>query len=448
MAAVHVGVGHDDDLAVAQVGQHLFRRIQRVGVDAQGHRHVVHFVVAENLALGHFPGVQHLAAQGQDGLELPLPALLGGAAGGIPFHQEEFVPLDVFRFAIRQLARQHGGAGLFLLLHHLAGLLAGNGGLDGQVGDLPGFFYMRVEPGVQRVLDPRCHQAQGIPTGQLVLGLALELGVQDAAGEHETHAAPHILRLQAHLARQQAVMTDEFLQRFEHPGAQARLMGTAQLGRDEVHVGFAGASRFAPGQGPGRPLPIGEARRVRHARIALRGEDGAHIARLFAFRQRFLQIGHQAVGVLPDLFVAGFLVGQHNFHARQQHRLGPQESLQFVALHLRRIEILHVRPGPHQRAAIALPHRAGFHQGLHHVARGEHQAMHLPFPLHGDFQPGGQGIGHGHAHAVQAAGEGIGAAGLLVELAAGVEPGEHHFHRGHAFNGMDAHRNTPAVILH
>jgi hypothetical protein len=36
---------------------------------------------------------------------------------------------------------------------------------------------------------------------------------------------------------------------------------------------------------------------------------------------------------------------------------------------------------------------------------------------------------------------------ILVELAAGVQPGKHHFDRRHLFQRMHFHRNAAAVVL-
>jgi hypothetical protein len=58
-------------------------------------------------------------------------------------------------------------------------------------------------------------------------------------------------------------------------------------------------------------------------------------------------------------------------------------------------------------------------------AAGERDGGHLAVAVAGGFQPRGQRVGHRHAHAVQAAGEAVGAAPALVELAAGMQAREH-----------------------
>jgi hypothetical protein len=48
---------------------------------------------------------------------------------------------------------------------------------------------------------------------------------------------------------------------------------------------------------------------------------------------------------------------------------------------------------------------------------------------------------------VQAAGEAVGAARALVELAAGVQAGEHQLDHGRLFFGVQAERNAAAVVF-
>ena len=81
---------------------------------------------------------------------------------------------------------------------------------------------------------------------------------------------------------------------------------------------------------------------------------------------------------------------------------------------------------------------------LRHAA-GIVLAVALAVTAHRDRQPLGQGVDAGHAHAVQAAGDLV---AVVVELAAGVQFGHDHLHRGHAFLGMDVHGDAAAVVAH
>ena len=91
-----------------------------------------------------------------------------------------------------------------------------------------------------------------------------------------------------------------------------------------------------------------------------------------------------------------------------------------------RLEVFGIRPGTHRGAGFAITVRSfAALQGLCHIPVLEHDGRHLAFTVAGGLQPFGQGIGHAHAHAMQTAREAVGAALALVELAAGVQAGEH-----------------------
>ena len=79
MAAVHIGICHDDDLVVAQL-----LHVELIpDARPQGGDHGLELVVAIHLVHPGLLHVQHLAPQGEDGLEPGVAALDGGAAGGV-----------------------------------------------------------------------------------------------------------------------------------------------------------------------------------------------------------------------------------------------------------------------------------------------------------------------------------------------------------------------------
>src|SRR6185312_15394107 len=85
VAAVDVGVGHDDDLAVAAL-VHV-----EVVTDAAAQRadDRADFLVAQHLDEVGLLDVQQLAAQGENGLDVGIAALLGGAACRVTFDQKQ-----------------------------------------------------------------------------------------------------------------------------------------------------------------------------------------------------------------------------------------------------------------------------------------------------------------------------------------------------------------------
>ncbi len=72
VAAVHVGIGHDDDAAIAQA-----RQVEVIAdAGAQGRDQRLDFVVGQDLVQAGALGVEDLAAQRQDRLEVPVATLL------------------------------------------------------------------------------------------------------------------------------------------------------------------------------------------------------------------------------------------------------------------------------------------------------------------------------------------------------------------------------------
>ena len=68
MGAVHVGIGHNDNLAVPQL-----REVEVLpNAGAQGHHHRHQLLVGVHLVQPCLLHVEHLAPQGEDGLELPV----------------------------------------------------------------------------------------------------------------------------------------------------------------------------------------------------------------------------------------------------------------------------------------------------------------------------------------------------------------------------------------
>ena len=102
VAAVHVGVGHDDDLAVA-----AFFHVEIVAdAAAQGADDRANFLVAEHLHEVGLLDVEDLTLEGEDRLNVGIAALLGRATGGIPFDQEDLGVFVALGAAVGELAGQ------------------------------------------------------------------------------------------------------------------------------------------------------------------------------------------------------------------------------------------------------------------------------------------------------------------------------------------------------
>ena len=134
--AVHVGVGHEDDLAVADLGG-----VEVVLADAAAERgdHGADFFVAQHLVVARLLDVEDLALERQDGLEAAIAALLGGAAGALALDQVELAAVGVALAAVGQLAGQAAAVERALAAGQVAGLarrLAGARRFNGLVDDL------------------------------------------------------------------------------------------------------------------------------------------------------------------------------------------------------------------------------------------------------------------------------------------------------------------------
>src|SRR3546814_16605661 len=81
---------------------------------AERHREVVDFIRGQHPAGGDFPGVEDLAAQRQDRLEVLVAGLARAAAGRIAFDQEQPGSRQVLAAAVRKLAGQGGALGALL----------------------------------------------------------------------------------------------------------------------------------------------------------------------------------------------------------------------------------------------------------------------------------------------------------------------------------------------
>src|SRR5271169_5371830 len=100
MRAVDVGVGHNDDARIAQI----FLAIIRKRTAADRLHQVGKLCIGGELVLAGGGDVEDLAAQRQNGLGLAVARLLGAAAGGITFDDEQLRALGGGVGAIGKLA--------------------------------------------------------------------------------------------------------------------------------------------------------------------------------------------------------------------------------------------------------------------------------------------------------------------------------------------------------
>src|SRR5207248_10953320 len=175
--AINVGIGHENDVAVAQLG-----RIKIFLADAGAERgdHGADLFVTEHLVVARFLDVEDLSFQRQDGLETAVAALLGGAASGFALHQEQFAAFGLALGAIGELAGQAAAIERALAASEVAGSarrLASTRGFDGFVDDLASYRRILLEKRAQAFVDESLHKAGDIGV-ELAFVLAFELRLQ------------------------------------------------------------------------------------------------------------------------------------------------------------------------------------------------------------------------------------------------------------------------------
>src|SRR5690606_8366778 len=100
MCAVNVGVGHDNDLLIAQILAPVF--VAKAA--AERLNEILQFLIGADFIVRGGGDVQDLAAKRQDRLRLPVASLLGGAAGAVALDNKELRSLASAFAAIGKLA--------------------------------------------------------------------------------------------------------------------------------------------------------------------------------------------------------------------------------------------------------------------------------------------------------------------------------------------------------
>ena len=256
MGAVDVGVGHDDDLVVAQVVEvelacrcRSAEASQRSEISAL----VPSFDEAAPSTLRILPLSGSRACVVRSRAPLAEPPALS------PSTMKSSVPSRVLGGAVGELAGQAqflgGGLALgFLLLPAAQAFL---GAQHEEIEDRAGGFGVGGQPVVEVVAHGVLDEFGGLDGGEAVLGLAYEFGFADEAGHERAAAREQVLAGDLPglaVVRKLAVGADAL----EDRGPEARFMGAAFGGRHGVAVGLQEA--VARGGPVDRPFDL--ARRV------------------------------------------------------------------------------------------------------------------------------------------------------------------------------------------
>ena len=182
VGAVNVGVGHDDDAVITQLGDievivaGAAAGLANAGAQRRDQRE--DFVAGEQLFVTRFFNVQNLAAQGQDGLKFTVTPLLGRAAGRISLDDINFAQGWVFFLAIGQLAGQAHTVEHAFTARHVPGFargFTGTGRFNDLANDDLGVVGAFLQVVVQELADNVFNRAAHFAGHQLVFGLAGKL---------------------------------------------------------------------------------------------------------------------------------------------------------------------------------------------------------------------------------------------------------------------------------
>ncbi len=441
VGAVHVRVGHQDDLVVAEV---LDLELLLADARAEGLDEEPDLVVAQDLVEAGLFHVQHLAPQGQDGLGRAMTALFGAAAGGVALHQEDLAEGRILLLAVRQLARQAAPVQGPLApgeLPGLAGRLAGPGGLDGLLQDGLGLPGILLEEAGELVVDDGLDDALHLRGDEPVLGLAGKLGIRNLGADNGRQALADVLAGEAHLGGlQQVVLLRVGVDDARHGGPEALQVGAAVPVADVVGEAV---ERLLVGVVPLEGHLHGGV-------LLLVLDEDRGLVEDHLVPVEVLHEGADAPGVHEIVGVARPLVRDADVHALVQVAELTQALAQGLEAEVQDV-VEDLGIGHEAHAGAPAGRGADHRQGGVGLALAEGHGVLLAVLPDREPELAGEGVHAGHAHPVEAAGHLVGVLALgagVVELPAGVEHRHDHFRGAAALLLVDVHRDPAAIILH
>ena len=433
MGAVHIGIGHDDDLVVAG----LFHVEVLAHAGAEGSDHGLEGVGGQDPVQTGFFHVEDLAPEGKDGLDLGVTAYLGRTAGGVPFDDEDFRQGRVLFPAVCQLTRQRRAVQGALAPGQLPGAFGrfpGPGGLEVLFHDALGHVGVFFQEGGELFVDDGLHDALDLGVAQLGLGLPFKLGLQELDADDGRQPFPDVLAGQVLVVALDVVVTLGVVVDGPGQGAFKPVEVAAPLGGEDVVGVGIDVFRIARGVLEGQLQAV-----VVHVLFVV----GDLLVQGILVAVDVLDIGPDAPFVMVAVFLLliGTGVLQGDGDALVQEGQLPQAVFQDVVVVDQLIEDIRVGLemdlGP---GAVGGAHDLQL-RGL--VALGEGLAVHLLILLDLHVQLFGQGVDDGDPHAVETPGDLVPAA---AELTAGVEHGQGQLDPGLLLFVVHPRGDAPAVI--
>ena len=194
MCTIHIGICHDDDLVIAQLGDIEIVAVALGKSAAKGINHGLDLGVGQYFVNAGFLHVQDLTADRKDGLIHTVSGSLCTAARRITLYDEDLTLGGISGLAVRQfsvgikgelLLGQHIGLGLFLRLTDLGSLLRT---ADNTLQSLQ----ITVEKSYDLFSRHLGYCLSGILVVQLCFGLSFETGIRMLDGYHRCHSVTDI----------------------------------------------------------------------------------------------------------------------------------------------------------------------------------------------------------------------------------------------------------------
>ena len=444
VGAVDVGIGHDDDAAVAElldVEGSLLIAVTDAGAD--GRDHGLDLGILEDLVEAGLLDVDQLSADREDRLEAAVTALLGATTCRVTLDDVELGEGGIALGAVGQLAGE-SATGEGALADGLAGLarcLAGTCGGEGLLDDLLGDRRVLIEVIHEPLVDRGVHDTLDLGVDQLDLGLGLEAWVGELDAQDGGEALADVVAGEGRILLLQeivglGVLVDRAGERCAQTGevsAAVRIRNRVREAEDLVGVGVV-------------VLEDG----VDEDFVALAGdddrlgmEDGAGLAELAneLLDAVLVEEGLRAGAVL--LVIA--LVGEDDLDAGVEEGEFAETSGETLELESRRDrEDLRIgQEGDEGSGLLLILEFAEDGQRLGCLALSEGHEVDLPLAHDLDLEPGGEGVDALGTDAVETARVLV---RPLAELTAGMQVGQNEFEGRDLELGMDLNGNASAII--
>ena len=449
MRAVHIGVGHDDDLVIAGLGAVEIL----ANAAAQRRNQRLNLRVAEHAVQACALHIQNLAAQGQNGLVGAVAALLRRAPRRNALDQKELALRRIALLAIRQLARQAVVGERALAARQVARFARRRTGARrvhyfGDDGAGSGRILLQMVQ--QFLVEKALHQPAHLGGAELGLGLPLEFGLGELHRYDRGESLPDIVAADGfrQLARRLALRA-LFLLRgdmaVQRPGKRSAETDEMRAALHRIDIVCEGKHILVVGIVVLHCDFNGYRLAARFAGNALfsRQADGRRVQWCTRAGQ-VLDEGCNAAFKTEVVLLAAALVADGDAHTGVQKGELAQPLAQCVERELRAL-LENLGVGVEGDLCARVAGLAGFPQRCCGVAALKALAPNFAAEPHLEFQPLAQRIHHRNADAVQPAGHLV---CLLVELAAGVQGGENHLGGRALLGGVLVHRNAPAIVAH